>query len=97
MWSRMIYLGSFSLPKVRPYPLYTEIGRVHGGLGRAIYGLHASESRRVLQRCSMDRGGVVEPKKPWVSSSCSVLTLYMSGCIGLDWPPLGRLLESSWW
>ena len=32
---------------------------------------------------------IVEPKKPWVSSGCSVLTLCMLGCVGLDRPPLG--------
>ena len=54
-----------------------------------VYGLHEPESRRVLQRCSVDYGVVVEPKKPWVSSSCSILTLCMSGCVGLERPPLG--------
>jgi hypothetical protein len=42
-----------------------------------------------LQRCAVDRGGVVEPKKPWALSGCSVLTLYMLGCVGLDRRPLG--------
>jgi hypothetical protein len=32
---------------------------------------------------------VLEPKKPWALSDCFVLTLYMSGCVGLDRPPLG--------
>jgi hypothetical protein len=41
----------------------------------------------VLQRRSMDRGDVVEPKKPRGSFGCSVLTLYVSGYVGLDWPP----------
>jgi hypothetical protein len=36
--------------------------------------LHALESRRVLQRRHVDRGDVMEPKKLWVSSSCSILT-----------------------
>jgi len=57
--------------------------------GGCVYGLHVLESRRVLQRRSVDGGGVVEPKKPWASSRCSVLTLYMLGCVGLDLPPLG--------
>ena len=54
-----------------------------------VYGLHEPESKRVLQRCAMDRGGVLEPKKPWASFDCSVLTLYVSGCVGLVRPPLG--------
>jgi hypothetical protein len=37
----------------------------------------------------VDRGGVVELKNPCVLSSCSVLTLCMSGYVGLDWPSLG--------
>ena len=37
----------------------------------------------------MDCGDLMEPKKPWVSSGCSVLTLYVSGCVKLDRPPLG--------
>jgi hypothetical protein len=75
-------------PKVRHYPLYTEIGRVHSGLGGSVYGLLVPESRRVLQQRSLDRGSVMELKKPWVLSSCSVLTLCMSCCVGLDRPPL---------
>jgi hypothetical protein len=39
-----------------------------------------------LQRRSMNHSGVVEPKKPWASSGCSVLTLCMLGCVGLDRP-----------
>jgi hypothetical protein len=35
----------------------------------------------------MDRGGVVELKKPWASSGCFVLTLCVLGCIVLDRPP----------
>ena len=58
-------------------------------MGEQIYGLHAPESRRVLQWCAVDHGGVVELKKPWASSSYSVLTLCMSGYVGLDRPPLG--------
>jgi hypothetical protein len=42
-----------------------------------------------LQQCAMDRGRVVEPKKPWASSDCSVLKLCMSGYISLHRPPLG--------
>jgi hypothetical protein len=37
----------------------------------------------------MDRGDVMEPKKPRGSFGCSVLTLYESGYVGLDWPPTG--------
>ena len=62
---------------------------MHGSLERSVYGLHAPESRRALLRCAMDRGGVVEPKKPWASSGCSVLTLYVTSCVGLDQPPPG--------
>jgi len=57
--------------------------------GEFVYGLRAPESRRVLKRCAMDRGGDLVLKKPWVSSSCSILTLYLSGYVGLDRPPLG--------
>ena len=74
---------------VQPYPLYNEIGQVYGGLGELVYGLHAPESRKALQRHAVDCGGVMEPKKPWTSSSCSVLTLCVSGYVGLDRPPLG--------
>jgi hypothetical protein len=31
-WSGMIYLLIIPPPKVPPYPLYNEIGQVHGGL-----------------------------------------------------------------
>ena len=58
-------------------------------MGRLVYGLHEPESRRVLQRCFVNHGSVVEPKKPWASSGCSVLTLYVSGYVALDRPPLG--------
>ena len=58
-------------------------------MGELVYGLRAPESRRVLQRCSVDCGGVVEPKKPWASFGYSVLTLCVLGYVGLDWPPLG--------
>jgi hypothetical protein len=43
---------------------------------------------RVLQWCGVDRDGVVEPKKPWVSFGYFVLTLYVSGYVSLDHPPL---------
>jgi hypothetical protein len=56
-------------------------------LGDGVYGLHAPESKRVLQQCSVDRGGVMEPKKPWASSGYSVLTLCVSGYVSLDQPP----------
>jgi hypothetical protein len=36
----------------------------------------------------MDHDGVLEPKKPWASSNCSVLTLCVLGGVGLNWPPL---------
>ena len=80
---------SSSSSYVRPYPLYNKIGRVHGGLGELVYGLHALESRRALQRCAMDRGNVVELKKPSASFGCSVLTLCVSGYVGLDRPSPG--------
>jgi len=57
-------------------------------LGELVYGLLAPESRKVLQRCAVDLGGVLEPKKPWALFSYSILTLYVSGCVGLDQPPL---------
>ena len=59
----VIKLGILPL-KVRPYPLYNEIGQVQGGLGVLVYGLHAPESKRGLQRCAVDRRDVLEPKKP---------------------------------
>jgi hypothetical protein len=31
----------------------------------------------------------MELKKPWGSSDCSILTLYVLGYVGLDRPPLG--------
>ena len=58
-------------------------------MGVLVYGLHASESRRVLQWHFVDCGDVVELKKPWASFDCSVLTLYVSSCVGLDRPPVG--------
>jgi hypothetical protein len=67
-WNGMIYLLMILFPLGPTYPLYNEIGRVHGGLGEQVYGLHAPESRRALQRRAVDRGGVVELKKPWASS-----------------------------
>jgi hypothetical protein len=84
-------LGSGDRPPswVRPYPLYNEIGQVHGGLGELVYGLHVPESRKVLQQRVVNHGGVVEPEKPWTMFGCSVLTLCVSGCVGLDQPLLG--------
>ena len=42
-------LSGIVLPsRIRCYPLYIEIGWVHGGLGGWTYGLHAPESRRVF-------------------------------------------------
>jgi hypothetical protein len=58
-------------------------------LEERVYGLHVPESRRALQRRAVDHDGVVEPKKPWASSDCSVMTLYMSSCVDLDRPPPG--------
>jgi hypothetical protein len=58
-------------------------------VGELVYGLHALEYKRSLQRRAVDRGVIVEPKKPCVSSSCSVLTLCVSGCVGLDQSPPG--------
>jgi hypothetical protein len=37
----------------------------------------------------VDYGGVLELKKPWALSGCSVLTPYVSNCVGLDRPPPG--------
>jgi len=54
-----------------------------------VYGLHVLESRRVLLQRSVDRGDVMEPKKPWASSGCLVLTLYVPSGVDLDRPPLG--------
>jgi hypothetical protein len=53
-------------------------------LGELVYGLHVLESRKALQQRVVDRGGVMEPKKPWTAFSCSVLTLCVSGYVGLD-------------
>ena len=96
MRNRMICLGLSSPSKVQPYPLYTEIGWVHSGLGGCVYGLQAPKSKRVLKRCSMGYGSVVEPKNTWALSYRFVLTLYVSGCVVLDRPPQVYLLESSW-
>jgi hypothetical protein len=41
-------------------------------LGELVYGLHVPESKRALQRRAVDRDSVVEPKKPWALSSCSI-------------------------
>jgi hypothetical protein len=57
--------------------------------GSVAYGLHALESRRVLQQRRVDRGDVVEPKKLWASSGYSVLTHSVSGFVSLDRPPPG--------
>ena len=43
----------------------------------------------VLQQCAVDRGSVLELKKPWASSGYSILTLCMLGYVGLDRPPSG--------
>jgi hypothetical protein len=37
MRNGMFCLGLSSPSKVRPYPLYTEIGLVHGGLGMCLW------------------------------------------------------------
>jgi hypothetical protein len=58
-------------------------------LGAIVYSLHAPEYRSALQQCAVDHGVVVELKKPWASSDCSVLTLCVSNCVGLDRPALG--------
>jgi hypothetical protein len=85
MRNGMICLG---FPSFLPYgPTLSLICRDRSGtwrFGGCVYGLHAPESRRVMQQRPMDRGGVVEPKKPWASSGCFVLTLCMSGYVGLD-------------
>jgi hypothetical protein len=50
-WNRMecLVIESASSPLyVQPYPLYNEIGQVQDGLRVQVYGLHVSESRRVL-------------------------------------------------
>ena len=61
----------------------------NGSLGELVYGLHAPESRRALKQCAVDRGGVMELKEPWASFSCSILSLYVLGYVGLDRPPPG--------
>ena len=58
-------------------------------MGELVYGLPVPESKRVLQQYGMDRGSVVETKKPWASFDCSILTLCESGYVSLGWPPLG--------
>jgi hypothetical protein len=74
-------------PKVLPYPIYIEIGWVHGGLGGCVYGLLMPKSRKVLQQRSMDYGDAVESKKPWALSDCSILTLHVKLCrLGLTSP-----------
>jgi hypothetical protein len=50
----VIELGSSTL-EVQPNPLYNGIGRIQGSLRVLVYGLCALESRRVLQRCNVDR------------------------------------------
>ena len=46
-------------------------------MGELVYDINALVSRRVLQQHAVDHGGVVEPKKTWALSDCSVLTLCM--------------------
>jgi hypothetical protein len=62
MKNGMIYLGSPPCGSTLSHIYQDRLGIWRFG-GR-VYGLHALESRRVLQRCSVDRGDVVEPKKP---------------------------------
>ena len=58
-------------------------------MGELVYGLHVPKSRKALQQCAMDRGSVMEPKKPWTPFDYSILTLCVLGGVGLDRPPLG--------
>jgi hypothetical protein len=50
-----------------------------------------STCAEVQEGHAVDHGCVLEPKKPWASSNYSVLTLFVSGCVDLDWPSLGGL------
>jgi hypothetical protein len=50
-----------------------------------------STCAEVQEGLAVDRGCVLEPKKPWTSSDYSVLTLFVSGYVRLDWPSLGGL------
>ncbi|OQU90740.1 hypothetical protein SORBI_3001G037150 [Sorghum bicolor] len=59
--------------------------------GSLAYGLHGPEYRSILQWRRVDLGVVVEPKKPWASSGCSVQAV--SAWTGLHQV---HLLEA-WW
>ena len=68
----MIYLESSSPSKGSNLPLYTQVGRVHGGLGGLVYGLCALESRRVLQWC----GWTLALSWSWRSPGCRLVVLF---------------------
>lgn len=90
-WSNLLCFdpSSYLRSDLPLYPLYAEVGRVHGSLREFSLWSTCARVHEGFAAAWMDLGVVVEQKKPWMSSGCSVLTPWVSGSIGLDWPPLG--------